>query len=59
MVAHVVVLDGTVSKSNIKIVGRGKIDTSNTQRHGRSLFWLGTDTSMKSGDVKLVLCKYG
>jgi hypothetical protein len=36
---------GTIPKSNIKIVERGKIDTSNTN----------TDTSIKCGGVKLVL----
>jgi len=46
---------GTISKSNIKIVDRGEIDTSNTQIHYRSLSWLGTDTSMKNGGAKLVL----
>ena len=46
----------TILKSNIKIVGRGKIDTSNAaQIHDHSLSWLGTDTSIKSGGVKLVL----
>ena len=33
---------GTIPKSNIKIVERGKIDTPNTQIHDRSLSWLGT-----------------
>jgi len=37
----------TVLKSNRKIVERGKIDTTNTQRHDRSLSWLGTGTSIK------------
>jgi hypothetical protein len=32
----------TVSNSNNKIVERGKIDTSNTPIHDRSLSWLGT-----------------
>ena len=32
----------TVPKSNIKIVERGKIDTSNTQIHDRSLFGTGS-----------------
>jgi hypothetical protein len=31
---------GTIPKSNIKIVERGKIYTTNTQIHGRSLSWL-------------------
>jgi len=39
--------DGTMAKSNIKIVERDKIDTSNTLVHGRALSWLGTDTSIK------------
>ena len=48
---------GTVPKSNIKIVQRDKIDTTKTQIrvHDRSISWLGTDTSIKSGGVKLVL----
>jgi hypothetical protein len=32
-----------------------QIDTTNPQMHDRALFWLGTDTSIKSGVVKLVL----
>jgi hypothetical protein len=36
---------------------RGKIDTHNTHRHGRSLSWVCTETSIKSGGVKLVLCE--
>jgi len=46
---------GIVPKSNIKIIERGKIDTPNTKIHDRSLSWLGTGTSIKSGGVKLVL----
>ena len=46
---------GTISKSNIKIVERGKIDIPNTQIHDRSLPWLGAGTSIKRGRVKLVL----
>ena len=46
---------GTIPKSNIKIVERGKIDIPKTQIHDYSLSWLGTDTSIKSGGVKLVL----
>jgi hypothetical protein len=46
---------GTVPKSNRKIVERDKIDTSNTQIHDLSLFWLATGTPMKSCGVKLVL----
>ena len=45
----------TFPKSNIRIVERGKIDTSNTQFHDHSISWLGTGTSMKSGRVKIVL----
>ena len=36
---------------------RGKIDTHNTHRHGRSLSWVCTETSIKRGGVKLVLCE--
>jgi hypothetical protein len=32
---------GSIPKSNIKIVERGKIDTINTQIHDCSLSWLG------------------
>jgi len=42
----------TVPKSNRKIVESGKIDTPNI--HDRSLSWLGTCTSIKSGGIKLV-----
>jgi len=38
---------GTVLKSNRKVVERVKIDNSNTQIHDRSLYWLGTGTSIK------------
>jgi len=34
----------TILKLNIKIVGRGKIDTPSTQIHDRSLFWFGLGT---------------
>ena len=34
----------TILKLNIRIVGRGKIDTPNTQIPDRSLFWFGTGT---------------
>jgi hypothetical protein len=34
------------NKSNVKIVDREKIDTTNTQIHDRSLSWLGSSTSM-------------
>jgi hypothetical protein len=45
---------GTFPKSNIKFVEIGKIDTPNIQIHGRSLSFLGTGTSIKSGGVILV-----
>ena len=46
---------GTVPKSNRKIVERSKIGIPpNTQILDRSLSWLDTGTSMKSGGVKLV-----
>ena len=45
---------GTVLNSNRKIVDRDKIETTNTQIHDGTLFWLGTGTSIKSGGVKLV-----
>jgi hypothetical protein len=32
-----------------------KIDIRNTHIHDRSLSWLGTDTSMKNGRIKVVL----
>jgi len=38
--------DGTVPKSNRKIVERVKIDTANTQKHDRSLSWSGTSISI-------------
>jgi hypothetical protein len=47
---------GTIPKSNIKIIERGKIDTPNIQIHDRSLSWISTGISIKSGGVKLVLC---
>jgi hypothetical protein len=43
----------TLLKSNRKITERGKIDTFSTR--DRSLSWLGTNTSIKSGGVILVL----
>ena len=46
---------GTVPKFNRKIQYRGKTDTPNTQIHDNSLSWLGTVTSIKDGEVKLVL----
>jgi predicted DNA-binding ribbon-helix-helix protein len=45
----------TISKSNIKIIVRVKIDTTYKQIHNHSLSLFGTDTSIKSGEVKLVL----
>ena len=49
---------GTVPKPNRKIEESSKIDTSNTQIHDRSLYWLDTGTSIKSGGVKIVLCEH-
>jgi hypothetical protein len=43
------------TKSNIKILESGKIDTTNKRIHDRSLSWLGTGMSIKSGGVKLML----
>jgi hypothetical protein len=34
----------TISKSNIKTVERGIIDTPNTKTHENSISWLGTGT---------------
>jgi hypothetical protein len=45
----------TIPKANIIIVDGGQIDTSNTQAHGRSLFWLRTGTSIKSDGIKPVI----
>ena len=45
----------TLLKSNRKITEIGKIDTFSTDIHDRSLSWLGTNTSIKSGGVILVL----
>jgi hypothetical protein len=42
-------------KSNIKIIERVIFDTLNTQIHDRSIPWLGTSTTVKYGDVKLIL----
>jgi len=48
--------DGTVLKFNRKFVHtRGKIDASYTHIHGRSFFWLGTGTTIKTGEIKLDL----
>ena len=46
---------GTFQKSNRKIVERAKIETFYKQIHDWSLSWLGTDTSVKSDRVKLVV----
>jgi hypothetical protein len=46
---------GTVLKSNLKIVERGKMDNPNTYIHDKAFPWLGTGTLIKSGGVKLVL----
>jgi hypothetical protein len=42
---------GTIPKSDIKIVERGKMDTPNTEMHNRSLSWLDTGTSIKNGGL--------
>ena len=47
---------GTTKNPNIKVVERGKHDTTNTHIHERSLSWLGTGTSIKRSGVNLVLC---
>jgi hypothetical protein len=49
------VVIGTDFIGSYKSVERDKIDTPNIQVHDRSLSWLGTDTSIKSGGDKLVL----
>ena len=46
---------GTVLTFIRNIVEIGKFDISNTHIHDRSLSWLGTFSSIKSGGVKLVL----
>jgi hypothetical protein len=46
-----------LEQSQNKIVERGKIDTTKTHVHDRSLSWLDTGTSITSGGVKLVLFK--
>jgi hypothetical protein len=46
---------GTISKSNIKIVERGKIDITNTQIHDRSLSCLGTGTSINMAGLRYLL----
>ena len=45
----------TVPQSYRKFVDRGKIDTTKTYIHDHSISSLGTDTSMKSGGVQLVI----
>jgi hypothetical protein len=45
----------TVSKSNRKLVERGKLDTPDTQIHNHSLFCLDTGTSIENGGVKLMI----
>jgi hypothetical protein len=42
---------GTIPKSNIKIIERGQIYTTNTHIHDCSFFWLGTDTSIENGGL--------
>ena len=44
----------TIPKSNIRIVEKYKIDTTN-KIHDRSLSWLGTGTSVRSSVVKQVI----
>ena len=46
---------GKVLKCNRKILEISKFDTPNTQIHNRPLSWLGTDTSVKSDGVIVVL----
>ena len=45
----------TVLKCNQNTIENGKINTPKTYIHDQSLSWLGTDTSIKSDKVKLVL----
>jgi hypothetical protein len=47
--------NGLITITTIKIVERDRIDTANTQIHDRSLSWLGTGMSIKTGRVKLAL----
>ena len=42
---------GTIPKSNIKIVERGKIDTANTLTQDHLLSWLSIGTSIKIMNV--------
>jgi hypothetical protein len=46
---------GKVLKCNRNILEISKFDTPNTQIHNRSLSWLGTDTSVKSDGVVVVV----
>ena len=46
---------GTISKFNLKITKTCKIDTTNAHTQDRSLSGFDTDTSIKSGRIKLVL----
>ena len=43
--------DRTISRPNTEFVERGKIGTPNTPIHERSLSWLGTGISIKSGGL--------
>jgi hypothetical protein len=38
------------------MINRCTIDTPNTHTQDRSFSWLGTDTLIKDGGIKLVLC---
>jgi len=46
---------GTVPQSNRKIIERRKIDSPNTHISDCSLSWLGPNTSINSGGVRLDL----
>ena len=48
---------GTIPKSNIKIVERGKMYTPNIKIHDRPLSCLGTGASIKGGVVRHLLVK--
>ena len=48
-------INKTGPNSNRKIIERDKVDNHNIQIHDRSISWLGTGTSINSGEVKLVL----
>ena len=47
-------VNSNILKCKKKVEG-AKFDTPNTHINDRSLSWLGTDTSIKSGGVKIVL----